>query len=281
MQIEPALHERFVRDFGLNMLNTLTLRENRLIAHRRRIFVFDERGGMFGGQDGTLADYQNLTTGVFHSRTRKVVGVRYRCRPNTLEVPELGAFHTHPAAYSPQLRLVRQRIERLLWLSDMDVKAFLKQHELYGYTWHFIGTIDVGCFHIDDVRQDIRAPREVIRYPRLEEAVATLEPQIRFYDDVLQQGVSRGGPSKELLEHVLTHLTARQGEPGRILAEHDPGQLPQLAGDVASQFQLLGYSSRQVTTLIQRTLPGPAPELTRDFTTHVQGAYARLSVLSS
>lgn len=280
MQIEPALHDRFVQEFGLNMLNTLTLKENRLIAHRRRIFVFDERGGVFGSQAGLLNAYQNLTTGVFHSRTRKVVGVRYRCRPNTLIRPEIGAFHTHPAAFSTQIRQVRQRIERLLWLSDMDVKAFLKQHELYGFEWHFIGTLDIGCFHIDDVKQDIRAPREVIRYPRLEEAVAMLEPQIRFYDRILQSSATRA-PSHEVLEHVVQHLTARQGDLAGILLAHDPAHLSTLASDVASQFQLLGYSSRQVAGLIKRTIAGSSLEAVTSFQDHLIGAYDRLSALTS
>jgi hypothetical protein len=78
--IDATVHERFVREFGINMLNTLQSKEHRLTAHKRRIFVLDERGGIFGGADGTIQAYQNLTTGVFYSRRRQVVGVR--CRPD-------------------------------------------------------------------------------------------------------------------------------------------------------------------------------------------------------
>lgn len=263
------------------MLNTLTLKENRLAAHKRRIFVFDERGGMFGGESGVLQEYQNLTTGVFHSRQRRIVGVRYRCKPNTLEVPEIGAFHTHPAAYSSSIRQVRQRIERLLWLSDMDVKAFLKQHELYGYQWHFIGTIDIGCFHIDDVKKDLRAPREVIRYPGLEEVMERLAPQIKFYDQILQSSAT-GTPSSEVLFHLVQDLTARRGDIVEILNDQDPEGIVSLAGKVATQFQLLGYSSRQVSSLLRKTIGKPAEETPLAcFQDQLRSAYDRLSALSS
>ncbi|HEY9898585.1 MAG TPA: hypothetical protein V6D00_05340 [Pantanalinema sp.] len=281
MLIEPAVHERFVQDFGINMLNTLTVKDNRQLAHKRRIFVFDERGGVFGGSGRTLQAYQNLTTGVFHSNKRRIVGVRYRCRPNTLEVPEIGAFHTHPVAFSTSVRQVRQRIEHLLWLSDMDVKAFLKQYELYGYEWHFIGSMDIGCFHIDDVRRDHREPREVIRYPKLEEAMADLAPQIRFYDQILQSSAS-AAPSHEVLAHVIQDLTAQKGDLLGILASHDPEAIPLLAGKVASRFQLLGYSSRQVSTLLRKTVGKAGKEATvLCFQDHLASAYDRLSALSS
>lgn len=263
------------------MLNTLTVKDNRQLAHKRRIFVFDERGGVFGGEAGTLKEYQNLTTGVFHSNKRRIVGVRYRCRPNTLEVPEIGAFHTHPVAYASSVRQVRHRIERLLWLSDMDVKAFLKQYELYGYEWHFIGSMDIGCFHIDDVRKDIREPREVIRYPKLEEAMDQLAPQIRFYDQILQSSAA-AAPSPEVLVHVVQDLTAQRGDLLGILASHDLEAIPLLAGKVASRFQLLGYSSRQVNTLLRKTVGKAgkaAPVLC--FQDHLCSAYDRLSALSS
>ncbi len=278
--IEPAVHEQFVHDFGINMLNTLTVKDNRLLAHKRRIFVFDERGGVFGGHNGIMQEYQNLTTGVFHSKSRKVVGVRYRCKPNTLQVPEIGAFHTHPAAYTSNVKQLRGRIERLLWLSDMDVKAFLKQHELYGYEWHFIGTMDIGCFHIDDVKKDIRAPREVIHYPKLEEAMATLAPKIKFYDQILQSSAT-GTPSSDVLIHIVRDLTEQQGDLIRILEGHDPDTIPALAGKVATQFQLLGYSSRQVSSLLRKTL-GKAEKETPvgSFNDQLVSAYARLSALA-
>jgi len=278
--IEPAVHDRFVEEFGLNMLNTLTLKENRVVAHKRRIFVFDERGGMFGGRDGSLTEFQNLTTGVFHSRQRRIVGVRYRCRPNTLQHTEVGAFHTHPAAYSTSLRQVRQRIERLLWMRDKDVKAFLKQHELYGYQWHFIGTMDLGCFHIDDVKKDIRAPREVIRYGRLEEAVERLAPNIRFYDQILRSSAATA-PTVEMFTHILKDLTPHADDAVSAIAEHDPEHLPLLAGKIASRFQLLGYSCHQVMRLVGRALGKAKHHAIADFQSHLRQAYDRLSVLSS
>lgn len=283
MQLDPMVHDQFVQDFGINMLNTLTLRENRVVAHRRRIFVFDERGGMFGGEGSRLSEYQNLTTGVFHSRQRQIVGVRYRCRPNTLESAEVGAFHTHPVAFSKSLKQIRTRIERLLWMSDMDRKAFLKQYELYGYEWHFIGAMDIGCFHIDDVRRDIREPRLVLRYDRLEEAVAHLAPQIRFYDEILKRhAIHTHNPNRELLEHIVRDVTTQKDDLLTILHNHDMEELQTLAGKVAQRFQLLGYTSRQVSQLVKRTVhkfdvtTPPA-----QFHDHLRNAYDRLSFLTS
>lgn len=281
MNITPEVHERFVQEFGINMLNTLTSKENRETAHKRRIFVFDERGGVFGGHDQQLMEFQNLTTGVFHSSRRRVVGVRYRCKPNDLVLPEIGAFHTHPALFSTSVKQVRARMERMLWLSDMDVKAFLKQNELYGYEWHFIGTIDIGCFHIDDVRKGIREPREVLPYPDVEGVIARLAPQIKFYDQILanaRQGA--GTPSAEMMEQLVRTLTQRNDDLAKILREHDKPDLAQLADKVASQCQLLGYSQRQISGLIKKMFP-MVDEPVIDFQQQIKKAYDRLSVLSS
>lgn len=281
LNITPDVHERFVQEFGINMLNTLTSKENRETAHKRRIFVFDERGGVFGGRDGTLMEFQNLTTGVFHSSRRRVVGVRYRCKPNDLVLPEIGAFHTHPALFSTSVKQVRSRIERMLWLSDMDVKAFLKQHELYGYEWHFIGTLDIGCFHIDDVKKDIREPREILRYGDLEGVIARLAPQIRFYDQILSNARQGAGtPSAEMMLQLVRTLTQRNDDLMAILRTQEKPDLAQLADKVASQCQLLGYSQRQISLLLKkmfRTTDAPAV----DFQDQVKKAYDRLSILSS
>lgn len=281
MNITPEVHERFVQEFGINMLNTLTSKENRETAHKRRIFVFDERGGVFGGHDDTMMEFQNLTTGVFHSSRRRVVGVRYRCKPNDLALPEIGAFHTHPALFSSSVKQVRARIERMLWLSDMDVKAFLKQHELYGYAWHFIGTLDIGCFHIDDVKQDIREPREILRYPDVEGVIARLAPQIRFYDQILanaRQGART--PSPEMMVQLVRNLTQRNDDLELILREQSKPDVAQLADKVASQCQLLGYSQRQIQGLFKKMFPA-SEEPVIDFQHQVKKAYDRLSVLSS
>jgi hypothetical protein len=281
LKITPDVHERFVQEFGINMLNTLTSKENRETAHKRRIFVFDERGGVFGGQGDTLMEFQNLTTGVFHSSRRRVVGVRYRCKPTDLKIPEIGAFHTHPALFSTSVKQVRNRIERMLWLSDMDVKAFLKQHELYGYEWHFIGTLDIGCFHIDDVKKDIREPREILRYGDVEGVIERLAPQIRFYDQILAN--ARQGsrpPSPELITQLVRNFTQRNDELELILAEHAKPDLAQLADKVASQCQLLGYSQRQIGGLFKKMFP-TTDEPVVDFQQQVKKAYDRLSVLSS
>ncbi|MNR89096.1 hypothetical protein D3C72_200500 [compost metagenome] len=263
------------------MLNTLTSKENRETAHKRRIFVFDERGGVFGGHGDRLMEFQNLTTGVFHSSRRRVVGVRYRCKPNDLELPEIGAFHTHPALFSTSVKQVRSRMERMLWLSDMDVKAFLKQNELYGYTWHFIGTIDIGCFHIDDVKQGIREPREILRYPDVEGVIARLAPQIKFYDQILanaRQGA--GTPTTEMMLELVRTLTQRNGELEAILREQDKPDLALLADKVASQCQLLGYSQRQISGLFKKMFRS-SDEPVLDFQHQIKRAYDRLSVLSS
>ena len=281
MNITPDVHERFVQEFGINMLNTLTSKENRETAHKRRIFVFDERGGVFGGHGDKLMEFQNLTTGVFHSSRRRVVGVRYRCKPNDLELPEIGAFHTHPALFSTSVKQVRSRMERMLWLSDMDVKAFLKQNELYGYTWHFIGTIDIGCFHIDDVKQGIREPREILHYPDVEGVIARLAPQIKFYDQILanaRQGA--GTPTTEMMVELVRTLTQRNGELEAILREQDKPDLALLADKVASQCQLLGYSQRQISGLFKKMFRS-ADEPVIDFQHQIKRAYDRLSVLSS
>lgn len=281
MQIDAAVHEQFVREFGLNMLNTLTTKEHRMTAHKRRIFVFDERGGVFGGSDGRVSGYQNLTTGVFYSRRRQVVGVRYRCRPNDLEAPDIGAFHTHPALYDPSPRKVRTRIDRMLWLSDMDCKAFFKQHELYGFEWHFVGTIDLGCFHIDDVRKGRRGPREIIRYSGLDALLERLGPLIMWYDQLLtSQAVARRAPSAEILEQLVRNFTARDGALHQLLATHPSHELPSLAQMVANEFQMLGYTARQVSHLVHRTVSGPA-DPHREFRDHVTAACMRLSALSS
>ncbi len=281
LKITSEIHERFVQEFGINMLNTLTSKENRETAHKRRIFVFDERGGVFGGNDDQLAEFQNLTTGVFHSSRRRVVGVRYRCKPNDLVLPEIGAFHTHPALFTTSVKQVRSRMERMLWLSDMDVKAFLKQHELYGYLWHFIGTIDIGCFHIDDVKRDIREPREILRYPDVEGVIARLAPQIRFYDQILSNARQGAGtPSAEMMVELVRTLTQRNDDLPSILREHAKPDLALLADKVASQCQLLGYSQRQISSLFKRMFPKTdEPEI--EFQQQIKSAYDRLSVLSS
>ena len=281
MHIEADVHERFVREFGLNMLNTLTTKEHRLTAHKRRIFVFDERGGVFGGHDGLLEDYQNLTTGVFYSRRREVVGVRYRCRPNDLEAPDLGAFHTHPALYDPSPKKVRTRIDRMLWLSDMDCKAFFKQSEIYNFEWHFIGTIDIGCFHIDDVRKGKKGPREVIRYQDLDVLLERMGPIILWYDQLLtSQATARRSPSVDTLEQLVRNFTARDGALEHLLATHPAHELPGLAQMVANEFQMLGYTARQVSHLVHRAFADDAAQILA-FRDYVTAACTRLSALSS
>jgi hypothetical protein len=221
--IEPALHERFVEDFGLNMLNTLTGHDRRVIA-RRGIHVFDERGGVMGGASDTLQAYQNLTTGVFHARDRKVVGVRYRCEPDAVEAPAVGAFHTHPALWSPDVGRVRRRIDQLLWLSEADVAAFKAQHRLYGYRWHFVGCVDLACFHIDDLARGRKHPRYVLRYPHLERLMAALEPLIAHYDARLQATLrSPGRRGHRSFAGIVRDLTGHDGPlaeaTGRVPAE--------------------------------------------------------------
>ncbi|MEB3195770.1 MAG: hypothetical protein VKP62_01060 [Candidatus Sericytochromatia bacterium] len=187
MFIDPVLHEQFVQEFGLNMVNTLTNRNHRVVAHREGIHVFDECGGVMGGAENLIQAYQNLTTGVFHSSTRKLVGVRYRCDPDALDVTALGAFHTHPACFDDDLTKLRRRIDQLLWMSEMDIDAFRRQHRIFGYRWHFIGCVDLACFHIDDIRKGRKHPRYVQRYPHLKRLVAQLRPEILHYDRVLAE----------------------------------------------------------------------------------------------
>jgi hypothetical protein len=257
LHIEPHVHEQFVQDFGLNMLNTLTSKENRSTAHKRRIHVFDERGGIMGGRGDTIQQYQNLTTGVFHSKTRKVVGVRYRCIPNDLTSPEVGAFHTHPALYDPDVDKVRRRIDQLIWLSDMDKKAFYKQHEMYGYEWHFIGCIDIGAFNIHDLKKGQPYPRYVFRYPRLEEVMAKLEPQILHYDRILRgQGATNRDVSRPgVLTELVQDLTQLDGHVLDILGSQDHEVVSSLARQVATECQLRGYTLGQIAILLEKTIP--------------------------
>lgn len=278
MKIDPAVHERFVEEFGLNMLNTLTSKEHRLTAHKRRIYVFDERGGVCGGSGDSVEGYQNLTTGVFYSHQRKIVGVRYRCKPNDLTMPALGAFHTHPALFSTNIRQVRRRIDRLLWMSEMDRLAFIKQNELYGFQWHFIGTIDIGCFHIDDVKDGSLQPREIIRYPNLPEVIDRLGPQIEFYDRILQsQAKLTRGVDKSILEQVFHRTTGVKGALEDILSSAGL-DIPATAQKVAIECQLMGLSSRQIGSILKR-VPQVDEEVRSGFQLRIEEAYKKLSAL--
>lgn len=293
MHIDPALHEQFVREFGLNMVNTLTARDNRLIAHRRRIHIFDERGGVVGGTgedpDGelTLREYQNLTTGVFHSRSRRIVGVRYRCVPNTLQTRELGAFHTHPALYDRSVEKMRRRIDQMLWLSEMDLKAFYKQHELYGYEWHFIGCVDIGCFNIHDLKADRFHPRYVLRYPRLEALLETLGPRIEHYDRILASAGVGSRPSSAVFSEILEGLTQKVGKLPDILDGHTSCSAGELAAQLATECQLRGLSARHVRQWVERHVPASEePEFVAAdappvlaFKQELLTAYDRLSLL--
>jgi hypothetical protein len=256
LHIDPQVHEKFVEDFGLNMLNTLTSKEHRLTAHKRRIHVFDERGGVMGGDANTIQQYQNLTTGVFHSKSRKVVGVKYRCLPNNLSKDIIGAFHTHPALYDRDVNRVRRRIDQMLWLSEMDKVAFFKQYEMYGYEWHFIGCIDIGCFNIHDLLKGQFHPRYVLRYPRLEELMERLGPTVEHFDRVLssQQVAPRSTKAGALVE-VVQNLTQRDGQLSDILLAHSEEMVRSLAKQVASECQLRGLTLRQVTHMLEKTIP--------------------------
>lgn len=295
MHIDPALHEQFVREFGLNMVNTLTARDNRLIAHRRRIHIFDERGGVMGAEpdgpepgDVVLREYQNLTTGVFHSRSRRIVGVRYRCVPNTLRARAIGAFHTHPALYDRSVERMRRRIDQMLWLSEMDLKAFYKQHELYGYEWHFIGCVDIGCFNIHDLKAERFHPRYVLRYPALEGLLETLGPRIEHYDRILSSaGESGRRPSSAVFAEILESLTHRAGRLPEVLAGHTPGSAGELAAQLATECQLRGFSARHVRHWVERHVPeseepaflsAEAPPVLA-FKRELLSAYDRLSLL--
>lgn len=255
MFIAPDVHERFVQDFGLNMLNTLTAQDHRQVAHKRRIHVFDERGGVMGGHQNTVQEYQNLTTGVFHSKTRNIVGVKYRCTPNNLEAPILGAFHTHPALYDDDVARVRRRIDQLLWLSEMDKVAFYKQHELYGYEWHFIGCIDIAAFNIHDLNRGVPHPRYVLRYPRLEQLMAQLKPEIAHYDTILRTAEAPRSTKQSTLHEIICNLTQQEGPIAQIVEAHDMDAARLLGRRVAQECQMRGLSLGQVTGLLSKTIP--------------------------
>lgn len=250
MLIDPALHERFVSQFGLNMLNTLTALDRRAIA-RRRIHVFDERGGVMGGEGNMLQAYQNLTTGVFHSQTRKVVGVRYRCEPEAIPARALGAFHTHPARYDPDPARVRRRIEQLLWMSDLDVEAFRQQHACYGYEWHFVACVDIACFHVSDLGRGRAHPRYVLRYPHLERLMAQLEPEIQHFDARLREGLAtppRRG--HRTLAGVLRDLTGEAEGWEAALASLPGPVAARLADHVLDECRLRGVRASELARLV-------------------------------
>jgi hypothetical protein len=103
------------------------------------------------------------------------LGVRYACRTHLFE--GVAAFHTHPVRLCPDPRGMRRRIDRHLWLSKADVAAFRAQHWWLGYNWHLVACLDVGLFHIEDVRRGRRGPRVIFRWPALEVALTALEAQ--------------------------------------------------------------------------------------------------------
>ena len=220
MRVATRLHDQLIHELGLSMLNTLMANSPTPL---RRIPVFDERGGMMAGCEDRILEFQDLTTGIVRSRQTGLVGVRYRCRPHALTHAEVGAFHTHPVLYSRNIRTIKRRIDALLWLSDPDVEAFRQQHARLGMNWHFIAALDLGCFHIDDVRRGHRTPRLVIRTPDLVHHVRRLEPEIAFFDEVLRVRRRADAPP-ELLDAILARVTGCPGETGTIL-----GQLPESA----------------------------------------------------
>jgi hypothetical protein len=193
-------------------------------------------------------------------------------------MPALGAFHTHPALFSTNIRQVRRRIDRLLWMSEMDRLAFIKQNELYGFEWHFIGTIDIGCFHIDDVRDGSLQPREIIRYPNLPEVIDRLGPQIEFYDRILQsQAKLTRAVDKSILEQVFHRTTGIKGPLEEILTS--ALDINATAQKVAIECQLLGLSSRQIASILKR-VPQVNEEVRTGFQERIEAAYKRLSSLT-
>ncbi|MEB3224050.1 MAG: hypothetical protein VKS61_18410 [Candidatus Sericytochromatia bacterium] len=261
MFIDPALHERFVDEFGLNMINTLTGHDRRVIA-RRAIHVFDERGGVMGGANDTLQAYQNLTTGVFHTHGHKVVGVRYRCEPEAVGAPALGAFHTHPALWTPAAARLRRRIDQLLWLSEADRAAFREQHRIYGYRWHFVGCVDIACFHIADLDRGREHPRFVLRYPHLERLMARLEPVIAHYDRRLQQTLrAPGRRGHRTVAGVVRDLTGHEADREGAAGTLAPAVAATLARCIDDECRLRGV----VPPTLERVVPqahatdGPPP----------------------
>ncbi|HEY9723468.1 MAG TPA: hypothetical protein V6D47_15760, partial [Oscillatoriaceae cyanobacterium] len=148
------------------------------------------------------------------------------------------------------------RIDQLIWLSDMDKKAFYKQHEMYGYEWHFIGCIDIGCFNIHDLARGEFHPRYVLRYPHLEALMAKLGPTIMHYDRILTgQSVAPRSTRAGVITELVQNLTQRDGHVAEILVTQDEDMARLLAKQVATECQLRGLTQRQVVTMLQRTLP--------------------------
>ncbi|MEB3284252.1 MAG: hypothetical protein VKN33_03080 [Candidatus Sericytochromatia bacterium] len=264
MFIDPRVHERFVKDFGLNMLNTLTSKSLRLTAHRRKIHVFDERGGVMGGRAQHIQTYKNMTTGVFHSKTKKVVGVRYRCDPDAIDLPALGAFHTHPALFDEDPRRVRRRIDRLLWLSDLDIEAFRQQHRVFGYQWHFIGCIDIACFSYRDLQRGTLAPRYILRYPNLERIMEALRAEIAYFDGVLRNASNASRLSNAGdVRSIFFQVTALADTSNEALATLEPALITQMSRRVAQECQLQGLTKDDLQYELEQLLPG-VPGQTND-----------------
>ena len=247
---------------------TNSVRDRRVIA-RRAIHVFDERGGVMGGANDTVQAYQNLTTGVFHTHRRKVVGVRYRCEPEAVGAAALGAFHTHPALWTPEAAKLRRRIDQLLWLSEADRAAFREQHRIYGYRWHFVGCVDIACFHIVDLDRGREHPRFVLRYPHLERLMARLEPVITHYDRRLQQTLrTPGRRGHRTFAGVVRDLTGHEAGMEDAAGALAPAVAATLARCIDDECRLRGVAPPSLERVVPQArdtagTPLPASQATR------------------
>ena len=276
LRVSAPMHARLIDEFGLSMLNTLMASPS---SFRRRLPVFDERAGMMAGCEDRILEYQDLTTASVRSPVTGLVGVRYRCRPHDLAHAELGAFHTHPVLYSNDVRTVRRRIEQLLWLSDADVHAFMSQHRRFGFRWHFVAAMDLGCFHIEDVLRGKRGPRLVLRTPDLPGHVRRLGPEVAFFDHVLRVR-ARSSVPVEWLDRALSRVTGVEGEAGDIVVALPAEARTGLGERVLREFLQAGIQQRARVKLFVRASARPVGRRELEhLAREVEHAWTRLSII--
>ncbi|MEB3298187.1 MAG: hypothetical protein VKO21_01710 [Candidatus Sericytochromatia bacterium] len=241
-----SLHLTVLEALGPHMIGWPPRRGESGLPALWRNRLFGERGGVFVGQGDLLLDFADLTRVPVWSPETGQLGVRYACRPHGLGHPEVAAFHTHPVRYDRDLRMIRRRIDRHLWLSDADVHAFRAQHRRYGYLWHLIGALDVGAFHIEDVLRGRRGPRLVFRCASLEQIMPALEAVLVERERLLHVP---GGPTRRPTWSTVDAWLAPFLPEGLVPSRHASApEVLALAPWLARTLRLLGLERHWAST---------------------------------
>jgi len=108
---------------------------------------------------------------------------------------------------------------------------------------HVVGTIDIGCYHIDYVEKDIREPREVIRHPDLAGLLERLAPHINRQDKLMtSQATARSAPGADVIDQLMGQFTAVEASMCVTLGAHPAQEIPALAQMVAHELQMPGHA---------------------------------------